>query len=144
MLLINEVKEGWSMGFLFGRKKKEKKHEVISISGTQLCDLLTKAVSLATEDVEAKCYSTGPEIMFEYNGNVHFMGIKYDKKRAKTEKRITFSNELMTVYIDKQSFSTVEESFKISSARLRSLIRSSGFSVATILAPLATIFSIIW
>ena len=31
------------------------------------------------------------------------------KKRAKTEKRITFSNELMTVYIDKQSFSTVEE-----------------------------------
>ena len=109
MLLINEVKEGWSMGFLFGRKKKEKKHEVISISGTQLCDLLTKAVSLATEDVEAKCYSTGPEIMFEYNGNVHFMGIKYDKKRAKTEKRITFSNELMTVYIDKQSFSKVEE-----------------------------------
>ena len=47
--------------------------------------------------------------MFEYNGNVHFMGIKYDKKRAKTGKRITFSNELMTVYIDKQSFSTVEE-----------------------------------
>lgn len=80
-----------------------------NVEATVFTDLLTKAVSLATEDVEAKCYSTGPEIMFEYNGNVHFMGIKYDKKRAKTEKRITFSNELMTVYIDKQSFSTVEE-----------------------------------
>ena len=63
---------------------------MISISGTQLCDLLTKAVSLATEDVEAKCYSTGPEIMFEYNGNVHFMGIKYDKKEQKLRKELHF------------------------------------------------------
>ena len=97
------------MGFLFGRKKEKVKNEVLSISGAQLCDLLTKAVSLAVEDVEAKSYTTGPEIMFEYNGNIHFTGIKYDKKRAKAEKRVMFSNELMTVYIDKQSFATVEE-----------------------------------
>ena len=78
------------MGFLFGRKKEKAKNEVISISGTQLCDLLKKAVSLVVEDVNTKCYITGPEIMFEYNGTIHFIGIKYDKKRAKIEKRICF------------------------------------------------------
>ena len=94
---------------LFGRKKEKTKPEVVNISGVQLCGLLKNAVSLAIEDVEANCYTTGPEIMFEYNGNIHFIGIKYDKKRAKTEKRVTFSNELMTVYLDKQLFVTVED-----------------------------------
>lgn len=97
------------MGFLFGRKKEKAKKDVISISGAELCDLLIKAVSLTAEDVEAKSYLTGPEIMFEYNGNIHFIGIQYDKKRAKTEKRVMFSNELMTLYVDKQSFSTMED-----------------------------------
>ena len=94
---------------LFGRKKEKEKCKVISISGVQLCDLLKKSVSLMVEEVEKKYYTFGPEIMFEYNGNVHFAGVKYDKKRAKTEKRVTFSDELMTVYVDKQFFTTIEE-----------------------------------
>jgi hypothetical protein len=102
------LKEGLNMG-LFGRKKEKTKPEVLNISGLQLYSLLKNAVLLAVEDVEANCYTTGPEIMFEYNGNVHFIGIKYDKKRAKTEKRVTFSNELMTVYLDKQLFATLED-----------------------------------
>lgn len=61
------------------------------------------------EDVEMKCYFVEYEIMFEYKGNVHFCGVKYDKKRAKAEKRVTFSKELMSIYLDEQSFPTVDE-----------------------------------
>lgn len=68
---------------IFGRKKEKAKSEVINISGIQLCDLLKNAVSLAIED-------------------------KYDKKRAKAEKKDTFSNDLMTIYLDRQSFDSVE------------------------------------
>jgi hypothetical protein len=108
MSLINKLKEGLNMG-LFVRKKEKEKPEVVNISGAQLCGLLKNAISLAAEHVEARCYVTGPEIMFEYNNKVHFIGIKYDKKRAKTEKRVTFSNELMSVYLDKQLFVTLED-----------------------------------
>lgn len=94
---------------IFGRKKEKIKPEVLNISGEQLYKLLKKAVKLAAENIEANCYTTGPEIMFEYNNNVHFIGIKYDKKRAKSEKRVTFTKELMTVYVDKNIYQTLEE-----------------------------------
>lgn len=94
---------------LFGRKKEKAERKVISISGVQLCDLVKKAIELAKEEVEGKYYIVGPEIMFEYNGNVHFAGIKYDKKRAKKEKQLHFSDEFMTLYIDKQDFDTIEQ-----------------------------------
>ena len=89
---------------LFGRKS-----EVLNISGAQLCELLEKAVLLAKEDVEAHCYTTGPEIIFEYNDTLHFCGIKYDKKRHWKEKRKNFSSELMTLYVDEQHFDTVND-----------------------------------
>ena len=38
--------------------------------------------------------------------------MKYDKKRAKKEKRITFSKELLSVYLDKQSFPGVIELYR--------------------------------
>jgi len=90
-------------------KQKKAKPEVLNISGEQLYGLLEKAVTLAAEDVDANCYTLGPEIMFEYNNDVHFIGIKYDKKRAKAEKRGSFSKELMTVYVDKNFYQTLEE-----------------------------------
>ena len=92
---------------LFGRKKK--KSEVLNISGAQLCELLEKAALLAKEDVEAHCYTTGPEIIFEYNDTLHFCGIKYDKKRHRKEKRESFSSELMTVYVDERYFDTIDD-----------------------------------
>ena len=95
--------------FFGGRKKEKRKAEVVNISGVQLCGLLKNAVSLAIEEVEKNRYIFGPEIMFEYTGNIHLIGIKYDKKRAKTEKRVTFLKELMTVYLDKQTFVSLED-----------------------------------
>lgn len=97
---------------LFGRKKEKTKPEVLSISGDQLYTLLKKAVQLAAEDVEAKSLTFGPEIMLEYKDNIHFVGIRYDKKRAKAEKRTTFSPELMTVYLDKGEYATPEELYQ--------------------------------
>lgn len=95
------------MNFLFGRRKGE--NEVISISGVQLCTLLKKVVLLAKEEVDTHCYTTGPEIMFEYNDKLHFCGIIYDKKRHQKEKRESFSSELLTVYVDEQYIDTVND-----------------------------------
>lgn len=94
---------------LFGKKKEKAKPQTVNISGEQLCGLLKKAILLAAEDVEAHCYTTGPEIMFEYKDNIHFAGVNYDKKRAKAEKRVSFANELVTLYMDKNIYTTVEE-----------------------------------
>lgn len=95
--------------FFFGRKKEKAKPNVLSISGEQLCGLIKKAISLAIENVESKSYIIGPEIMFEYDGNIHFVGIKYDKKRAKAEKRTIFSYDLMNLYIDKVVYASLED-----------------------------------
>lgn len=92
---------------LFGKKKEKK--ENISISAEQLCTLIEKAIQLTADDVNAKCFTFGPEIMFDYKGKVHFAGVHYDKKRAKAEKRDTFSRELATVYLDKTGYATTEE-----------------------------------
>lgn len=97
------------MNFLFGKRKEKVKNEVISISGVQLCALLKKAVLLAKEDVDTNCYTTGPEIMFEYNDKLHFCGIIYDKKRHRKEKRESFASELLNVYVDEQYFDTVND-----------------------------------
>lgn len=58
------------------------------------------------------CYYVEREIMFDYNDDVHFYGVKYDKKRAKKEKRVIFSKELLSVYLDKQSFPGVIELYR--------------------------------
>jgi thiamine pyrophosphokinase len=92
---------------LFGRKKV--KTEVCIISGDQLFQLLKKAVKLASEDIDSHCYTIGPEIIFEYNGKVHLAGVKYDKKRAKVEKRVTFSRDLVNLYVDKDIYQTIED-----------------------------------
>ncbi len=105
-------------------KEKKAKPEVLNISGEQLYGLLEKAVALAAEDVNANCYTLGPEIMFEYNSDVHFIGINYDKKRAKAEQRGTFSRELVSVYVDKNSYQTLEELYdnaKINNVPLKTI-----------------------
>lgn len=95
---------------LFGKKKVEKaKPQKLSISGEQLFSLVEKMVQLVKEDVEARCYIVGREIMFEYEEDAHFIGIKYDKKRAKIEKRVVFSEELMNAYVDKITYHTLKE-----------------------------------
>ena len=91
------------------RLKKEKKREALSISGEQLCMILKEAIRTAADEVEAKYYITGPEIMFEYKDNLHFAGIKYDKKRAKQEKRELFSKELLSLYVDKATYTDLKE-----------------------------------
>lgn len=96
----------------FGRKKEKKKKEVLDISSAQLMEILKKAVLLAAEDIEAKSFTFGPEIMFEYDDEIHFMGVRYDKKRAREEKRILYCEEFMSVYLDKQDYLTPEELFE--------------------------------
>ena len=97
---------------IFGKKKEIKQAEVLNISAEQLCTLIKKAIQLVAEDVEAKSYTLGPEIMFEYKSHLHFAGIRYDKKRARKENRTAFSNDLSTVYLDKDEYATVEELFE--------------------------------
>lgn len=92
-------------------RRKNKDNKVLNISGKQLEVLLNAAVNLAIEDIETRCYIVGPEIMFEYNDNVHFMGVKYDRKRAKKEKRTSFSSKLMSVYLDREEYPTITELF---------------------------------
>lgn len=92
-------------------RRKNKDNKVLNISGKQLEVLLNAAVNLAIEDIETRCYIVGPEIMLEYNDNVHFMGVKYDRKRAKKEKRTSFSSKLMSVYLDREEYPTITELF---------------------------------
>lgn len=100
------------MGLFSGSKKAEKRRETLDISASQLMIILKKAVLLAIEDIEARSFTFGPEIMFEYGDEIHFMGVKYDKKRARKEKRILYCEELMSVYLDKQDYLTPEELFE--------------------------------
>lgn len=93
-------------------KKEKQQPDVLNISSVQLCEFLKKAIPIVIEDVEMNCYYVEREIMFDYNDDVHFCGVKYDKKRAKKEKRITFSKELLSVYLDKQSFPGVIELYR--------------------------------
>ena len=72
---------------LFGRKKEP---ELLNLSSVQLVNILKKAILLAEEDVNARSYTLGPEIMFEYHDTIHFIGVKYDKKRAKAAKQKVF------------------------------------------------------
>lgn len=92
-------------------RRKNKDNKVLNISGKQLEVLLNAAVNLAIDDIETRCYIVGPEIMLEYNDNVHFMGVKYDRKRAKKEKRTSFSSKLMSVYLDREEYPTITELF---------------------------------
>ena len=75
---------------LFGRKKEP---ELLNLSSVQLVNILKKAILLAEEDVNARSYTLGPEIMFEYHDTIHFIGVKYDKKRAKAAKQKVFCKE---------------------------------------------------
>lgn len=93
--------------FLFGKKP-----ETIDISGQQLYTILQKALTQAEEEVNGKDYLTGPEIMFDYQDNTHFAGIRYDKKRAKKERLTSFDSNLSSVYVDKQEFATPEDAFE--------------------------------
>lgn len=97
---------------LFSRKKEEKTSKVLDISSAQLLNILNKAILLAEEDVNAKSYTFGPEIMFDYNNTVHFIGVKYDKKRAKALNQKNFCKEFMSVYLDKQEYKYPEELFE--------------------------------
>ena len=99
------------MGLFWKKRKDTVDNKVLNISGKQLEILLNDAIKLAIEDIETKCYTVGPEIMFEYGDDIHFIGVKYDKKRAKKEKRISFSSELMRVYLDQEEYDTITELF---------------------------------
>ena len=94
-----------------GLFKKKQKTQPLNISSIDLCNLLNKAILLATEDVNTNSYILGPEIMFEYNNTIHFIGIKYDKKQAKKEHQNQFNEKYMNVYLDKQYFHTVQDLF---------------------------------
>lgn len=84
---------------LFSRKKKE---EPLNISSEQLCVLLNKALYQAAYEIEGNCYSTGPEIMFDYDDGVHFAGIRYRKDTAE-----------LCVYLDDAEYPTVEDLYNL-------------------------------
>ena len=94
---------------LFGRKKEK---ELLNLSSVQLVNILKKAILLAEEDVNARSYTLGPEIMFEYHDTIHFIGVKYDKKRAKAAKQKVFCKEFVSVYLDKQNYLSPEELYE--------------------------------
>ena len=60
---------------------------------------MKKAAETATEEIEEKRYLVGPKILFEYEGSVHTAGIKYNKKAAKREAGILFSEKYMSYYL---------------------------------------------
>lgn len=78
---------------------KRKKPKTLDISGEQLLAVMKKAAETATEEIEEKRYLVGPEILFEYEGSVHTAGIKYNKKAAKREAGILFSEKYMSYYL---------------------------------------------
>lgn len=86
----------------FNRKKK--KRDVLDISGAQLEEILKKAVLLAIEDINARCYVFGPEVMFEYGDEIHYMGVEYDKKTAKARGGALYHPDLVSVYLDKAGY----------------------------------------
>ena len=82
---------------------------MLDISSIQLLSILKKAILLVKEDVNTKSYTLGPEIMFDYNNTVHFIGIKYAKKRSKALEQKDFCKEFVSVYLDKQEYKCPEE-----------------------------------
>lgn len=93
---------------LFGIKKR-KSADVLNISGMQLQQLIEAAVAIAREEIEDGCYTIGPEIMFEYRNKIHFAGVKYDKRKAHLMNGDIHFDELISLYVDKSSYRSVEE-----------------------------------
>ena len=117
---------------LFSWKKKKKLPEMLDISAGQLEYLAEEAKNHTVKNVNEKCYIFGTEIMFDYNDKTHIIGVGYDKKRAKTENNMTFSEKYMTVYLDKEKYSTIEELFenvKLDGKQIREI--QSGIIVGT-------------
>ena len=92
---------------LFGRKKE--KNKFISISGEQLCLILEQTIPKLIQAVENKTYYDIFDFMFDYENKCHFVGVTYDEKMAKKDKRVTFSYELMSIFIDEKKYVSIEE-----------------------------------
>lgn len=71
---------------------------MLELSGSQLYDILKTVYSVAKKSVASMCYTSDIEIMFEYQSNVHFMGIRYNK-----------GYDTVSLYIDKDVYDTLDD-----------------------------------
>lgn len=101
------------MGLLWKKRIKEDRKDERMISGNDLVKILSLAINAAIEEISEGYYTFGPEVMFECAGNVHFMGVKYDKKKAEKEGKTGYWKEYMTLYLDKNFFDSKEEFYEM-------------------------------
>lgn len=87
-----------------------KKPKTLEITGKNLIEILKAATETAKTEVNEGCYIFGPEILFEYDGKTYTAGIKYNKKAAKKAgAKHKFQPEFLSLYLDRQRFSTVAD-----------------------------------
>lgn len=93
---------------IFSMLKRKKNYEMLNVSGEVLIAILERAIEECKTRVDGKYYSNGPEIMFDYEEEIHFIGVRYDKKGAKKEKIEKFDEKYLSVFLDKKEYYSLD------------------------------------
>lgn len=96
------TKEGKEMEIKTDRKTEE------MISGEELIQKLREKAVAVVDRVTNNTPVPSNPINFEFEGEIHVAGIIYDTLRAAAEQRPGFCEDLLSLYLDKTEYNSME------------------------------------
>lgn len=91
------------------KRSKDKKRKVRTISGLELIRLVEHYICIAKEEIDQNLQVNAVDTVIEYKGKTHFVGVNYDKKQARKDGIVIFSERYCFIVLDKQRFSSIDD-----------------------------------